>query len=176
LAHEGQEPRPNGDYFLRQRHVLMSQGDIHSDVPIWVPPDDALDPGDVSSGEVIVLTASCWVDKQRVESERLLLVAPLFEVDAVPLNAADRNMLTTTDCLHQFMYLPAEGAWPERVVALLHAQPIRFSLLSRCPRQSQLTYRANQQLMRKLTMFYSTAHVPAEQFRPISDDFPEGID
>ena len=74
------------------------------------------------------------------------------------------------------MYLPAEGQWPERVVAFLQAQPIRYRLLDRCVKQTQLTYRANQQLMRKLTIFYSTAHVAATEFRPMADDFPDGTD
>jgi hypothetical protein len=154
----------------------MSQGDIYSLVPHWLPPRDALEPWDVTTLDAMVLTASCWIDKQRDEDERLCLVAPLLDVADIQFNAADLAMLRDNDCLHQYMYLPPEGSFPERVVAFLRAQPIRYRLLERCPRETQLTYAANQQLMRKLTMFYSTAHVTATEFRPMTDDFPNGMD
>jgi hypothetical protein len=129
-------------------------------------------PWDVMVGTVMVLTASCWIDKQRDEAERLCLVAPVVAVDQMEWRPADLAMLRDQDCLHPYMFLPAESEWPERVVKFLDAQPIRYSLLNRCRRQTQLTYTANQQLMRKLALFFSTAHVPAVQFRPMSDDFP----
>jgi hypothetical protein len=154
----------------------MSQGDIYSQSPIWLPPRDVIEPWDITAGEVMVLTASCWIDKQRDPTERLCLVAPVLDVGSIAFTDADKAMMRDNDCLHQYMYLPPESDWPERVVMFLRAHPIRFALLERCPRQAQLTYGATQQLMRKLTMFYSTAHLPASQFLPISDDFPDGID
>jgi hypothetical protein len=106
----------------------------------------------------------------------LCLVASVIETGDIGFSRADLAMLRDQDCLHQYMYLPPEGPWSERVVAFLQAQPIRYCLLDRSAKQTQLTYRPNQQLMRKLTIFYSTAHVAAADFRPIADDFPDGFD
>jgi hypothetical protein len=135
-----------------------------------------MDPWDVAAGEVMVLTASCWIDKQRDEAERLCLVAPLFTVESVAFAPPDLVMLRDYDCLHQYMYLPSEAGHPERVVSFIHAQPIRFTLLNKCEKLTQISHAANRQLMRKLTMFYSTAHVSATDFQPMSDDFPDGTD
>jgi hypothetical protein len=153
----------------------MSQGDIYEGVPIWLPPEDALDPWDVTVGEVMVLTPSCMIDKQDVD-ESLLLVAPVVEVAAREWRPADIAILKDSDCVHGYMYLPPEGPWPERVVEFLRAEPIRFRLLDRCEKQSQLTYPAYQQLMRKLGIFFSLGHYPATGYEPTTGDFPDGIE
>jgi hypothetical protein len=178
LAHPGQEPRPQASYFYFPgvyRNVEMSQGDIYQGVPIWLPPSDAMDPWDVTAGEVIVLTPSCMIDKQNVD-DRLILVAPVVPLDEREWEPSDIAILSDNDCVHAYMYLPAEGPWPARVVEFLRAQPIRYSLLDRCQRQSQLSYTAYQQLMRKLGIFFSLGHTSAADYEPNLEDFPDGID
>jgi hypothetical protein len=171
LGHPGRTPRPQGDYFIPRRHNETAQGDIFDRVPIWLPPFDVLEPWDVTKGEAMVLTPSCLID--RTPEDGLILVAPVVTVGERDFRPADLAILQEDDCLHSYFYLPPEGPFAERVVEFARAQPIRRALLERCERPTQLTYEATQQLMRKLTIYFTRAHPDATSFEPPADDFPD---
>lgn len=166
MAHPGERPRPTDPYFT-VRHDQLSQGDVFEDVPFFAPPEYADDPWDLESADVMVLTRSCEIDKA-TDAGAVVQIAPVRPLDNAPLTDAQRGTLRDTDCMHRVMYLPAEQEWPERLVYLFQAEPIRKVLLLRAKRQTQLTRTATQWLLRKLVIYNTGLH--AENDLPVDED------
>jgi hypothetical protein len=163
--HDGVEPRPSGVYFTR-RHELTSQGDIFEDVPLVVHAASLDATTLVTSGDAMVLTASCNVARLPE-----LLIAPVIPLASLGLSPGRATEIEALDCDHKLMFLPAEGEQPERAVRLDKAQLIDRMVLEACDKQSQLTEDANRQLMRKLVLLLTGNHFPRETFDLAADDF-----
>jgi hypothetical protein len=165
--HPGTEPRPEGPYFGSRGH-LVSQGDIFEDAPVLLKAGRPGDEIDMTSAEVMVLTASCFIDHRAEE----LLICPVVVLDELGLNEGVVTEMRQYDCHHRLLYLPAEGDRPERAGLLHKAQAIDRHVLEACDRQSQLTAEATRHLMRKLTLFFTGNHFPRATFVLAPDDFP----
>lgn len=169
MAHAGMEPRPNSAY-LDAPGGQLSQGDIFEDAPMWRLPDDPSDDVLVVAGSLMLLTPSCMIDKP-LGNPRSLQVAPVVPVDTLGVSAGLADLMRESDCHHPVMYLPEEAYRPERAVLLYRAQSMPLAILERAGKDSRLTYEATQQLMRKLTLYWTGAHFARTAFRPPEDDF-----
>jgi hypothetical protein len=165
------EPRPSGPYFSTDRPNLLAQGDIFADVPLILVPGTFEEQTDLTSGDAIVLTHSCVLEKQ--PGRRQVTIAPVVPLEAAGVPETALAEFVETDCIHTLMYLPDEGLG-QRVALLFRSQPIRRDILEACDRSSRLTEEANRQLMRKLTLLWTGLHYPRAGFEVADGDFPPG--